>query len=251
MIHPLGKAARYLPVTLLTLLAPTVALGAVNQPLEIIDRPRTLPGGELEVNGGLDLTRSHSQTSSFLPLGIAYGINNDFEVRAFYGLAVNPTFTGRTWLDVRLAYTFYRDSVFSAAGQVRTGVDLGNNQATPLRLGINAFYKVTPTFAVFTPGEQLHIGLSADGSGKRPVGLDLPVGLGLQFTPQVFGSVTTNLLHIGLVNEGNALIGRDMLRTDLAAFYSFSNRLDVGAHFDIDLKYTDTFIIGVLARGFF
>ena len=42
-----------------------------------------------------------------------------------------------------------------------------------------------------------------------------------------------------------------MLRTDLAAFYSFSSRFDVGAHLDIDLKRTDVFTIGILLRGFF
>jgi hypothetical protein len=232
----------------LVLLTIVPAGAAVNQPLEIINRPRTLPGGELELNGGLDLFRSPGQTASSAPLGIAYGITNELEVRVFYSLGLNPTLTGRTPLDVRLSYTFYRDDRLSAAGQVRTGVDLGSNNATPLRLGLNALYKVTDTFAVFTPGEQLGVGLA--GSGSRPVWIDLPVGAGLQFTPHVFGSLTTKVAHLGLANDNTAVIGRDMLRTDLAAFYSFSNRLDVGAHFDVDLKNTDYFTIGALLRIF-
>lgn len=252
----LASAAACLSGVLLAF--PSIGGATVSQPMEIINRPRTLPGGQLELHGGVDLSHasyndpttgaSRSSNSLFAPLGLGYGISDDFEVRVFYGLALHPTFTGRTPLDVRLSYTFFRSEKLSAAAQVRSGVDLGSNDVTPLRVGVNALYKLTGTLAVFTPGEQLRIGLA--GTGNRPVSLDLPVGVGLQFTPQVFGSLTTNLAHIGIANDGDAVIFGDMLPISLAAFYSFSNRADVGAHLDIDLKNTDYVTVGVLARLF-
>ncbi|MBC8134244.1 MAG: hypothetical protein H7X95_14775, partial [Deltaproteobacteria bacterium] len=72
----------------------SAATAAVSHPLEIINRPRTLPAGQLELRGGIDLSRSsstsptgvrQSQTSLFAPLGIGYGISNDFDVYLFYG----------------------------------------------------------------------------------------------------------------------------------------------------------------------
>ncbi len=238
-----------------TCAATSVARATVTQPLEIIDRPRTLPGGTLELAGGVDLRRTsytdgtgdHAQSYLSAPLGLGYGISNDFDIRIFYGVGLHPTFTGKTPVDIRLAYTFFRDAHVSAAAQVKSGIDLGNNDVRPLVIGINAQYRVTSTFALFTPGEQLSVGLAG---GDHPIGLDLPVGVGLQFTPQVFGSLTTNLAHIGIANEGNAFILADMLPVDVAAFYSFSNRADVGAHLAVDLKNTNNILFGVLGRLF-
>ncbi len=243
----------------LTLVAslPSIARATVNQPVEIINRPRTLPGGELELHGGVDLSHSsytdmtgtHGQSAVSAPLSVGYGISNDFDVYLFYSIGLHPKVTGKEPVDVRLAYTFFRDDRMSAAAQVRSGVDLGGNDVTPLRLGVSALYRVTSTFAIFTPGEQLSAGLSG---GNHPIGLDLLVGGGLQFTSQVFGSLTTNLAHIAIANEGRgAFILADMLPANLAAFYSFSSALDVGAHFDIDLKHTNGITVGVLARLFF
>jgi hypothetical protein len=181
------------------------------------------------------------------PLSLGYGVNNVFDVYAFYSIGLHPKVTGKQPIDVRLAYTFFRDSRLSAAAQVESGVDFGNKHVTPLRLGVNALYRVTTTLAIFTPGEQLSVGLS-DG---HQIGLDLLIGGGLQLTPQVFGSLTTNLAHIAIANEGgSSFILADMLPANLAAFYSFSSGLDVGAHLDIDLKHTNDIVVGVLVRAF-
>ena len=239
----------------LVLGAPTAARAAVGQPIEIIDRPRTLPGGELELRGGVDLARSsytdatgtHSETSLSAPLDLGYGVSDQLDLYVFYALGLHPTVTGKTPVEIRLAFTFFRDRRLSAAGQVRSGVDLGSHDVTPLVLGVNALYKVAGAFAVFTPGEQLRVGLAGS---NRPIGLDLPVGFGLQVTPQVFGSLTTNLAHIGIANDSDSFILADMLPANLALFYSFSSRLDVGAHLDIDLQHTNHVAVGALVRAF-
>ena len=56
---------------------------------------------------------------------------------------------------------------------------------------------------------------------------------------------------VAIANEGgSSFILADMLPANLAAFYSFSSGLDVGAHLDIDLKHTNDIVVGVLVRAF-
>lgn len=237
-------------------LGPGTAWARVGQPEQIISRPRTLPGGELEVGGGVDLTQvsvstptgTTHNTSIAAPLGLGYGINDDFEVRGFYAVSLRPEFTGKTFFDLRLAYTFLRQGPTTAAAQVRSGIDLGNNTVRPLRLGVNAQYNFTYNFALFTPGEQLTATLSGS---PHAISLDLPVGVGWQATGQVFASLTTNVAHLNIANSSNAIILSDMIPISAAVFYSLSNALDLGAHLDTDLDHTEVVTIGVLARGFF
>jgi hypothetical protein len=234
--------------------APFAASAHVNQPQEIIERPRTLPGAELELDAGVDLdytsvtvnNMTTTNTGIRAPLAIGYGLNNDLDLHLLYGILLRPTVTGKQPLEVRLGYTFLGEGPLTAAARVMSGIDLASNTATPLRLGVNAQYQVMHV-ALFTPGEQLSASLS--GSPER-IGLDLPVGAALQATATVYLALTTNLAHINIANEGNAFILRDMIPLSAVAFFSPSNALDLGAHLDIDLKATDHFVIGVLARFF-
>jgi hypothetical protein len=229
----------------------SVSSAHVNQPQEVINRPRTLPGAELELNAGVDLFHrsdmNSSQTDIRVPLGIGYGISNDFDVHLFYGVLLRPRVTGEQPVEVRLGYTFLRDRGLTAAARVMSGVDLGDRSVTPLRLGANVQYNFTPAFALFTPGEQLTATLSG---GTKSIHLDLPVGVAWQATPQVYASLTTNLAHINVANDSNAFFPNDMIPVSLLAFYSPSNALDLGAHLDLDLKSTDRFVFGVLVRVF-
>lgn len=235
---------------------PSLAAARVNQPEQIISRPRTLPGGEAEVNGGVDLTQvsvttptgTTHETSIAAPVGVGYGISNDFEVRGFYVVGLKPEVTGKTFFDVRLAYTFLRDGPATAAAQVRSGVDLGGNSVRPLRVGVNAQYNFTYNFALFTPGEQLTATLS--GSPKS-ISLDLPVGAGFQATGQLFLSLTTNVAHLNIANSSTAIFLQDMIPISAAVFYTATSALDLGAHLDTDLDHTEVVTVGVLARGFF
>ena len=87
------------------------------QPREIIDRPRTLPGAELELNAGVDLqytsvtVNDMTTTSTVLraPLVLGYGLSNDLDLHVLYGVLLHPDLTGKQPLDIRLGYTFLRD----------------------------------------------------------------------------------------------------------------------------------------------
>ena len=226
---------RMLRAALIALLVPVTAFA--DWPIEIIKRPPTLPSGMLRLQvdaslrfverGGGMMMDSERETDIGLAIGAGYGITDEFEIGAGYGfIADEGDFEGQL-----LLYGEYKflDGTLDVAGTGGLVYDLGSENGA-LLLGAEVQYEIGDKFAIYTPGYQLGIGIFNDGD--TPVSLALPVGVRVQFTPQVFGFAQTTIATIGIKDSGDESI-LDEVNLLVGAFYSVSNKLDLGAAISI------------------
>jgi hypothetical protein len=201
----------------------------VTQPQSIIDRPRTLPAGELELDGSYSY--ANIDRSSVLGLGAGYGVTSDLDVHVAYGVAVAPDTSSSEPLTIDLGYTFLRAGALTAAAHVAGGFVV-HGHATPLELGANVNYRLADSVAIFTGagagGNQLSIALSGD---PKPIELAIPVGVGVQLSPQLYVDAQTLIATFGLHDASTTYIGTDYKFLDARAFVSLSRALDLFAEF--------------------
>lgn len=246
------KSSPLLVSLLLTALAPQLAAADVNQPVEIIDRSRTLPPSELELSAGLVLAHTPAgdmvaaRTTTGLELGAGYGFTPALEARIGYGIGLDPS-SGKGPLSLGAAYDLVRTPVLTAAVDAFGGYDLGAEDPLPLRVGVEAQLKLGAKLAVFTPGHQLSFGLA----GKNPIGLHLPVGIGFQPTRQIFVDLQTEIAYLGFKEGGTRVFGADEIPLRVDAFYSITNAIDLGVWLADDLKRAgDVYQLGAIGRVF-
>jgi hypothetical protein len=251
-------------------------------PLAINDRPLTLATGKFEIHGGIPFATSSttnamgmstSSTSELLAVGATYGVAPKIEVGADYALRINPDASAKGFLDFHAGYMALHSgkldisllagvSLLFQDGVDATGMATTNTFAS-LQLGAAVRYQVAPKISIFTgnPGTpnglpgflsfvfppvayQLSIGINNSG----PAYLALPVGVGLQATPNIYAFLATNIATIKLANSSNSVIFSDAIPIAVGGFYSMP-KLDVGVQFSDDLKNAgDLFILQLVAR---
>ena len=262
-------ALTLLPAAILA--APTLAMADVNQPEEIIDRPRTLPAGETEVNGTLDILRvsvsdgttTVNSTNEGLTIGAGYGVTKDFEVRASYAFGLNNFDSGQGDLRVTGAYTLPSSGNLSMAVDGGVGLFVDGTSPDPLTAGLDLQFKLNSQFAIFTPGQQLALAFNGGTAGSPFTGgaingqtnltLSLPVGVRYQAAKNIFAFAETNLANISISNGVGNFIFSDFIPLEFGGFYSLSNALDIGANINFfDLKnQSGIFDVGIVARAYF
>lgn len=227
-----------LRAALIALLLPLTAFAEDGGwPIEIIKRPPTLPSGMLRLQldaslrfferGGGMMMQSETETDIGLAVGAGYGITNDFEIGAAYGfIADEGDLEGQ--LSVYGEYKFL-DGTVDVAGTGGLVYDLASESGA-LLLGAEVQFEIGDRFAIYTPGYQLAIGIFNDGD--TPISLALPVGIRVQFTPQIFGFAQTTVATIGIKDSGDSSLLDDVSLL-VGAFYSVSNKLDLGAALSI------------------
>ena len=221
-------ALTILPAAILA--APTLAMADVNQPEEIIDRPRTLPASEME--GSLDLAISGisvagaSQTNEAATLAAGFGITNELEARASILLGKGTNNGGD--LTVNLAYKLPASGALSMAVDAGIGYNFDSSNTDALTAGLDLQFKINNQLAVYTPGHQLAIALSGD---PKPIVLSIPVGVRYQAANNIFAFLQTNIANISISNSSTAVLFADFIPITVGGFYSLSNKLDVGANF--------------------
>jgi hypothetical protein len=220
-------------------------------PLQIIDRPLTLKAGMLapEADVGLSQTSvmAASTTTIGLTVGANYGLSDKLQVGGAYAFSLKD-FEIKGMLTGSALYQLVDGQAKAAVGG-SFGFNLNGNHAGPIGAGLALAYLVTPKISVFTPASQLAIGIDPSTTLR----LNVPIGVGLQATSNVFASVQTNVASIGLSPSGsNAIFGADTVPLTLGAFYSPSNKMDLGVNLSADLKNSpaDAFVVGVVARMF-
>jgi hypothetical protein len=238
---------------------------------EIISRPLTLPKGMMSGELSLDiahisvtiLTTTASATGESLGLGAAYGVSDKLEVGVNYHLTLNDgadhsmgggsSFEAKGPLAIHGAYGLMHGKL-SLDADAAFIYDLLAKSAD-INLGANVRYMVTPQLAVISPGYQLKLGIVRDdpaGTGMvaKPMSLTLPVGVAFQANKQIYAYVLTNLANIKIADSANAFIFSDRTPLALGAFFSPSNKLDVGAQLDfVDLAHAgDFWAISLMAR---
>ncbi|MEO8844478.1 MAG: hypothetical protein ABI591_33265 [Kofleriaceae bacterium] len=251
-------------------------------PLAINDRPLTLATGKFEIHGGIPFATtsttnamgmSSSSTSELLAVGATYGVAPKLEIGADYALRINPDASGKGFLDFHAGYMalhsgkldisllagismLFQDSV-DATGMATT------NTFASLQLGAAVRYQLASKISIFTGnpgtpnglpgflsfvfppvGYQLSFGLNNSG----PAYLALPVGIGLQATPNIYAFAATNIATIKIANASNSVIFSDAIPLAVGGFYSMP-KLDLGVQISDDLKNAgDLYILQLVAR---
>ena len=198
-------------------MAPAGDGGMATWSKSVIDRPLTVMKGKLGV--GVDLAIAHisisilgttsSSTSEGLLLSGAYGVTDKIEVGASYGFSLHEFEIKGTLTPFAAISLVHSDKLDVAAG-LDIAVDLnspdpssttGETTTTEtLEAGLGVRYKITPKIAAFTGspfpggpvGQHLKIGFQ-EGASKT---FDIPVGFGMQATPELFAYLTTNVATI-------------------------------------------------------
>lgn len=233
----------------------TPAIGGITAwAKEIIFRPLTLNAGMLRVEATpayaqITITDPISMTSvsgSALGLGLSagYGVSDQIEVGGGYGFTLDE-FEIKGPLSVYGKYRIMDGKMRAAAG-ASFGYNLASETAG-LGAGVDFWYNVSSNLAVYTPGNQLQIGLDPSSAA-----LVLPVGVGFQATPNIFASLGTSLATIGISEVDTAVIFADVTPIQVSGYYSPSNKMDVGVVFDtVDLGgIADVWALTLVGRMF-
>ena len=228
------------------LLAPALAMAEVNQPQEIIDRPRTTPAGQITVGGDLGYLKLGDLNSTGLNVGGLYGVNDKLEVGAAYAFTLDE-FEIKGDIGLHAAYGILTEGNLTVAADLGFGYSVLAEGLDPLTLGAEVQFKVNDKLAVYTPGGQLGITLEGD---VKPIALNLPVGVGYQATPQIWAFVDTSIGQIEIADSATVLFGADVIPLGVGGFFSPSNAMDFGARIDfVDLKEVGTDILAITASA--
>lgn len=234
----------------------------------VIERPLTLLKGKLGAAADLYIARfspppilgmaQDSVTSEGLQVGAGYGITDKLEVGGSYGFALNE-FEIKGTLDVYGAFSLVHSAKLDIGASADLAINLAGEDATEtINAGVAVRYKITPKMAVYTGspiapgplGQQLTLGLN-DGAAKT---FSLPVGFGIQATPELFAHLDTGLLSITLsdVPDGADRVATIIDATPLSvgAIYAVNKNIDAALNFGFpDVQNADTaFLITVGAR---
>ncbi len=254
--------------------APAATSGA--WPASILDRPLVLNKGMIDGHAALTivnitipavppLTMSSSSTAEFLAVGADFGAMSKLEVGADYFAELHPNFeAGNGPLILHAAYEAVNNGKLSIAGVGQLGFNFGTSDVTAgLGIGASVRYKITPKLAIFSPANQLNFGSLLAGSGAaaqltiglsspQPIALNLPVGVEIQATPEVYASVATDIANIAIKEGSSTFLFSDFIPLNANLFFTaMEGKLDLGVGFADDLKHAgDAYAVTFLARFF-
>ena len=213
---------------------------AVAEPPEL-DRPLTLPPGQLGAILGFDLNRTSttalgstvSTTTAGPSVLVAYGIAPYVSAGAGYSIPLVNRLGSRGTLSLFAAASLYECGKWQVAMSLRGSLDLDSEHRRDLELGAAARYRLGPRSSVFTGapwspgphGDQLH--LEAEG---RSV-IRVPIGLQLQLDERVALDLTTAIARLALPSGASATVFEETpfaVGVWIALPHELSTRLAVG-----------------------
>lgn len=245
----------------------------------VIDRPLVLGKGQLAAYGDFDIFRlsftdpvsmtSATATAEGLSLGAGYGVTDKITAGVNYAFSIHD-FEIKGPLTLFGSLDIMHNDKLSVAANADILINLGDTTTETLQAGLGVRYKVTPKVAVFTGGGSFPGALLAFGSAygplagspvgqhlaiglnsNAPISFDIPVGVGLQATPELYVGVSTALAHIGISNDDNAFFGADYIPVNVGALFAVNEKIDAGAFLNLpDMKEIqfDLMFIGITAR---
>ena len=257
---------------------------------EIISQPMTLAASKMSVYGHLDVVHfstpavgmvaGTSTTGEAVDLGFGYGLSDKLTVGGTYAFSLN-SFEIKGPLTLYGAFSLYAKDKLTIGASANLTIDfnggadaMGNTTTSEtLQAGLGVRYAVAPKIAIFTGGAPLAGSTGALGLGipnetpiaggilgqhltiglnsNAPISFDLPVGVGIQATPQVYAWVNTSIGHIKFANTTNAFLFADFIPLNLGANYRASKNLEVEGFLTLpDLKNQqfDLVFFGIGAR---
>lgn len=230
---------------------------------QLIDQQYVADKGKVGAFGDVDIVHlslsgggvSVSATQEGLNLGAGYGITDKITAGLEYAFPVagdgtdNSKFKGPLTIfgnlllahSDKLTVAVNADFNYDVCGSFDQMGDCSGTKAIHAGLGLK--YRLAPKFAVFTgspfgPGPVgQHLSISLESSG--PITFDLPVGFGMQATPQLFAFAETNLALFRLANANGAdtvspifsdsEMGGIGIPLALGGFFGVNKQLHVGA----------------------
>ena len=260
-------------VICLALCAPAAALAqeaAPDAPIPIADRSPTLPASGLELHGSLPFFASGDLGGDTLVLGGvggAFGVSDDFELGADYAFEVSPETDAAGVLAghglVRIAHG---GQVSAAAGagfiysHAADGIAFTGGLSLRIRLSdqVSLFSNTSgiplcgSCLQLLGPVTGQLVVLHPNDGEDNLVFLNLPIGLGVQATPQVYLFAETVLATALLSPDTeNIALGADYVGLHLGGWFSASKTLDIGAGVGTDLKdANDAYLVELRARLF-
>lgn len=234
-----------LAVALAVIASPVVgsAEPAPAWPIEIIDRPLTLPGGWMSagvsVAARTDLSTVGSAATGLW--GVSYGVTDALSLGVGYSLAIREL-EGRGPLDVNAGYTYLVAGPLTLAATGGYSHDFMTG-GDGLAAGTLVWLMVDDAIALISPGGQLAYALD-DGA----VSLSLPVAVGVQLSPRWFAQLGVELAKIGVAGSETTAFAVDQAGLDLAVFASPHPSIDVGASIaaDPEAGVADTATFGLV-----
>lgn len=248
--------------------APTVGVSASaggfspdGWPQQIIDRSLVMKKGMIRAQADLGIVRlsvtlppippsttptTESTTGSTLTVGGGFGVSDQIEVGGSYGIALKD-FEAKGPFSLYGLYSLKNEQQVRLAAGGSMTYHIGA-ETFGLNLGAAFQYHLGEKMMIFSPASQLSIPLSPNAGAA----IDLPVGFGIQATPNVFASLQTSLATIGLSPSGSAFLFADRTPIALSGFYSPSNTMDFGVTISaIDVgSFADVFQFIFTARIF-
>lgn len=220
--------------------APSEAAG--RWPRQVIARPLTLPKGLINVGANIPFTQKFEVIG--LGLNFGYGISDDLEVRASYGLTLKE-FEAKGTLGFGAGYKILRGAAggkLELIARADTGYSLLAEGLAPLKLGAQVQYNISDKLAVVSPQAGLRIALEEvvippATDGFRPIDLVLPLGVGYQATPELYAQIDTTLANIEVSDSATTFIFADNIPLTASVVYNLQPALDITASFGFtDLK---------------
>lgn len=240
----------------------------------VIDRPLTVLKGKLGAFADLYIAHvsftilgmTSSATSEGLAVGAAYGISDKLEVGGSYAFSLHD-FEIKGTLTAFGAFALMHSDKLDLGASADIALDLnhpdpastsgGTNVGATIHAGLGIRYKVAPKFAVFTGtpwtpgtlGQHLTLGLN-EGAAKT---FSLPVGFGMQATPELFAYLNTTLFNLLLSDPGSGdrfSSIADYTPLTLGGFFAINKNLDAAASLSfLDLQNAgDAYVITLGAR---
>lgn len=211
-------------------------------PRQVIARPLTLPKGLINVGANIPFTQKFEVIG--LGLNFGYGISDDLEVRASYGLTLKE-FEAKGTLGFGAGYKVLRGAAggkLELIARADTGYNLVAEGLAPLNLGVQVQYNISDKLAVVSPQAGLRIALEEvvvppATDGFRPIDLVLPVGVGYQATPELYAQIDTTIANIEVSDSATTFIFADYIPLTASVVYNLQPALDITASFGFtDLK---------------
>lgn len=232
----------------------------------ISDRPLVLDQSKLDIHANLPILAislpdgmggTSTSTGVGLGVGVNYGVAPKLEAGLDYNLSLKE-FDATGNIVVHAAYGALHQAKMDLALAATVAIDLHSGNNAALTLGAWFRYKIAPKFSIFTGNPGLPFG-GPSSAGQLSIGLNngnnvalaLPVGVGIQASPQLFAFLSTTIANIGISPSGSTFIFSDFVPVTVGAFFSPSNKLDVGLTFSDDLKNAGDFYIFALSARFF
>ena len=200
-------------------------------PIEIINRPLTLPEGWFSAGLAFGASSDFSTVDSSATglWGVSYGVTDELSVGIGYSLALKE-FEQRGPFDVNAGYTYLVSGPLTLTGTAGYTHDFMTG-GDAVSAGTMMWLMLGDRFALISPGGQ--IGYGIDDSALT---VSAPVALGFQASKRIFAQLGINLAELGVANADTTLFGADQTALELAVFASPHESIDIGATVGTDPK---------------